>query len=61
MGSGNIGATNVGRAAGPAAGVAALFLDAAKGALPALAALAPPASDPFAESARRVRSRTLWA
>ncbi len=40
VGSGNIGATNVGRAAGPAAGVATLVLDAAKGALPALAAQA---------------------
>ena len=38
VGSGNIGATNVGRAAGPAAGIATLVLDAAKGALPALAA-----------------------
>lgn len=38
VGSGNIGATNVGRAAGPAAGVATLILDAAKGALPVLAA-----------------------
>ncbi len=38
VGSGNIGATNVGRAAGPVAGIATLVLDAAKGALPALAA-----------------------
>jgi glycerol-3-phosphate acyltransferase PlsY len=38
VGSGNIGATNVGRAAGPAAGVVTLVLDVAKGALPALAA-----------------------
>jgi glycerol-3-phosphate acyltransferase PlsY len=38
VGSGNIGATNVGRAAGPAAGIATLVLDAAKGALPVLAA-----------------------
>ncbi len=30
-GSGNIGATNVSRAAGPAAGILTLFLDAAKG------------------------------
>lgn len=37
-GSGNIGATNVGRTAGPAAGVVTLVLDVAKGALPALAA-----------------------
>ncbi len=40
VGSGNIGATNVGRAAGPAAGIATLVLDAAKGALPVLAAAA---------------------
>jgi glycerol-3-phosphate acyltransferase PlsY len=38
VGSGNIGATNVSRAAGPAAGIATLILDAAKGALPVLAA-----------------------
>ena len=40
VGSGNIGATNVGRAAGPAAGIATLILGVAKGALPVLAALA---------------------
>ncbi|HYQ80524.1 MAG TPA: glycerol-3-phosphate acyltransferase, partial [Anaeromyxobacteraceae bacterium] len=40
VGSGNIGATNVGRAAGKGAGVATLVLDAAKGALPVLAARA---------------------
>ena len=40
VGSGNIGATNVGRAAGTGAGVATLILDAAKGAIPVLAARA---------------------
>ena len=40
QGSGNIGATNVVRAAGPAAGVAVLVLDALKGALPVLLARA---------------------
>ncbi|HEU4383168.1 MAG TPA: glycerol-3-phosphate 1-O-acyltransferase PlsY [Anaeromyxobacteraceae bacterium] len=40
VGSGNIGATNVGRAAGPAAGIATLVLDAMKGVLPVLAARA---------------------
>ena len=40
VGSGNIGATNVGRAAGKGAGFATLILDAAKGALPVLAARA---------------------
>ncbi|MFH1034486.1 MAG: glycerol-3-phosphate 1-O-acyltransferase PlsY [Pseudomonadota bacterium] len=39
-GSGNIGATNVTRLAGRAAGVATLFLDAAKGAVPMALALA---------------------
>ncbi|MGH7742807.1 MAG: glycerol-3-phosphate 1-O-acyltransferase PlsY [Candidatus Eiseniibacteriota bacterium] len=36
MGSGNLGATNVYRSLGPAAGIATLMLDMAKGALPAL-------------------------
>ena len=40
QGSGNIGATNVVRAAGPAAGVGVLVLDALKGALPVLLARA---------------------
>jgi glycerol-3-phosphate acyltransferase PlsY len=39
-GSGNPGATNVGRLAGPGAGLAVLVVDAAKGALAALAGLA---------------------
>ena len=38
VGSGNIGATNVMRAGGKAAGIATLCLDAAKGATPVLAA-----------------------
>ncbi|MBI5235435.1 MAG: glycerol-3-phosphate 1-O-acyltransferase PlsY [Deltaproteobacteria bacterium] len=38
-GSGNIGATNVGRSAGKAAGIVTLIGDALKGAAPALAAL----------------------
>jgi acyl phosphate:glycerol-3-phosphate acyltransferase len=40
VGSGNIGATNVGRALGRRAGAAVLLLDAAKGALPVGAAIA---------------------
>lgn len=39
IGSGNIGATNVVRAAGKAAGAATLFLDALKGAVPTLVGL----------------------
>ncbi|NUQ01018.1 MAG: glycerol-3-phosphate 1-O-acyltransferase PlsY [Armatimonadetes bacterium] len=39
VGSGNIGATNVWRACGPRAGVAAMALDILKGLLPALLAL----------------------
>jgi acyl phosphate:glycerol-3-phosphate acyltransferase len=38
VGSGNIGATNVSRAAGKGAGILTLVLDAAKGALPVLVA-----------------------
>jgi glycerol-3-phosphate acyltransferase PlsY len=52
-GSGNIGATNARRAAGWAAGLATLFLDVLKGALPvALAGLAfPPKAGPVHEPA----------
>lgn len=46
MGSGNIGSTNVYRAAGPAAALATLVLDAAKGAIAVLIARAASGSSP---------------
>ena len=50
LGSGNVGATNLGRNAGFAWGVFAFLLDAAKGAVPVLAALSLEQGGPDAES-----------
>lgn len=46
MGSGNVGATNLARAAGPALGTVGLLLDAAKGAAAVLLARSVPGSEP---------------
>jgi glycerol-3-phosphate acyltransferase PlsY len=50
-GSGNIGATNVARVAGKKLGVVVLLLDAAKGALPVLAALWVAPGEPWLHAA----------
>src|SRR5437899_2010626 len=52
VGSGNIGATNVARAAGRPAAIATLFLDALKGIVPVLLAARTPQAPPMLASVR---------